>query len=138
MDARQENLARTCWAAAYDNTRTFPDIVATLAASGFEGYAVDYRRATARFYLCDGGSVEVATPVAAAAVSPRLDIPALKAAIAEAQTLAPGYTYGGFCEKAKAAACMGYLVSFPGRRAVYFGRDGELHVEHFPNPRDEQ
>jgi len=31
-----------------------------------------------------------------------------------------------------AAGCTGYLVSFPGQRAVYFGRTGETHVEHFP------
>ena len=35
-------------------------------------------------------------------------------------------------ERAKRAGCAGYLVSFPGRRAVYFGRTGETHVELFP------
>ncbi len=44
----------------------------------------------------------------------------------------PGYTYRGFCEKAAAAGCAGYLVSFSGRRALYFGRDGATHVEPFP------
>lgn len=31
-----------------------------------------------------------------------------------------------------AAGFEGYLVSLPGRRAVYFGRTAETHVEHFP------
>jgi hypothetical protein len=26
----------------------------------------------------------------------------------------------------------GYLVSFPGRRVLYFGRTGETHAEHLP------
>lgn len=134
MEAHQERLARECWASAYDNTRTFPEIVAALAAVGFETYAVDFRRAVATFYLADGGSVEVATPRAATPVSDALDTQALIAAIRQAQTLAPGYTYGGFCEMAKAAGCLGYLVSFPGRRAIYLGRDGGLHVERFPEP----
>ena len=42
------------------------------------------------------------------------------------------YSYVAFSEKAKAAGCAGYLVSFPGRRVVYFGRTAETHVEHFP------
>ena len=42
------------------------------------------------------------------------------------------YSYRGFCEKAKEAGCAGYLVSFLGRRVVYFGRTAETHVEHSP------
>mgnify|MGYP000402610447 CR=1 FL=1 len=34
--------------------------------------------------------------------------------------------------KAKAAGCAGYMVSFLGKRVVYFGRTAEVHVEHFP------
>lgn len=39
----------------------------------------------------------------------------------------------GFCRKVAAAGCAGYVVSFPGRRAVYMGRTGETHVETFPD-----
>jgi uncharacterized protein YbcV (DUF1398 family) len=49
-----------------------------------------------------------------------------------AQANPADYSYVAFCEKAKAAGCAGYLVSFPGRRVVYFGRTAEIHVEHFP------
>lgn len=54
------------------------------------------------------------------------------AAIREAQSLVPGYTYRGFCAKARAAGCAGYIVSFLGRRAVYFGRTAETLTEPFP------
>ncbi len=50
----------------------------------------------------------------------------------EAQAKAAGYSYAGFCATVAAAGCAGYLVSFPGRRVVYFGRTAETHVEHFP------
>lgn len=53
------------------------------------------------------------------------------AAIREAQALVPGYTYKGFCAKARAAGCAGYIVSFLGR-AVYFGRTAETLTEPFP------
>jgi uncharacterized protein YbcV (DUF1398 family) len=56
----------------------------------------------------------------------------IKDAIREAQALVPAYTYKGFCDKIKRAGCAGYLVSFLGRRVLYFGRTAETHVEHFP------
>lgn len=34
--------------------------------------------------------------------------------------------------KLMAAGCAGYLVSFLGRRVVYFGRTAEIHIEEFP------
>jgi hypothetical protein len=52
--------------------------------------------------------------------------------VREAQRKAPGYTYVSFSEKVKAAGCAAYMVSFLGRRVVYFGRTAETHVEHFP------
>lgn len=44
----------------------------------------------------------------------------------------PGYSYKGFRKKVMAAGCVGYTVSFIGKRAVYYGRTAETHVEHFP------
>ena len=40
-----------------------------------------------------------------------------------------GYTYKGFCEKAVQAGCAGYIVSFAGRCALYFGRTAQTHTE---------
>jgi uncharacterized protein YbcV (DUF1398 family) len=57
---------------------------------------------------------------------------AVQTAIKEAQQLIPGYTYAGFCAKVAAAGCAGYMVSFIGRRAVYYARTAETHVEQFP------
>lgn len=132
MDVTPEAVARACLKGAEENTMTFPEIVATLHDAGFESYLVDFRRATTTYYrpadaaLVLGGH-EDDTPITAT-----LDSQALAAAIREAQMLVPGYSYIGFCRKARQAGCAGYLVSFPGRRALYFGRMGETHVEHFP------
>ena len=41
-------------------------------------------------------------------------------------------TYKAFCERIAEAGCVGYHVSLAGRRAVYYGRTGENHVELFP------
>jgi len=133
MDHRRKAAAEACLAGAEANTITFPEIVSMLIREGFEGYAIDFRRCSAIYYLPDGDSVECPThridhPVAAA-----FDQPLLQAAIREAQQLVPGYTYKGFCEKAASAGCAGYIVSFSGRRVLYYGRTAETHVELFPD-----
>jgi uncharacterized protein YbcV (DUF1398 family) len=135
MDTQQKTLAQNCKDAAENDTMTFPAIVGALIEAGFESYAVDFRRRTAIYYLPNDESVELTTHETAVPVAATFDAGALQAAIREAQTLAPGYTYWGFCAKAKAAGCAGYLVSFSGKRAVYFGRTGETHVEYFPSSR---
>ena len=49
-----------------------------------------------------------------------------------AQANPPDYSYEAFCKNVKAFGCAGYMVSFSGRRVLYFGRTAETHVEHFP------
>lgn len=132
MDDRRISVAKACLDGAEGNTMTFPEIVRTLIEEGFEGYAIDFRRAAATYYLPDGGSVDLPTHRIDAPVAAALDAASLRAAIREAQRLAPGYTYKGFCAKAASAGCAGYVVSFSGRRALYFGRTAETHTEHFP------
>ncbi|MFO1026381.1 MAG: DUF1398 family protein [Acetobacteraceae bacterium] len=132
MDAHLAEIAETCLHGAEADSMTFPQIVGTLMQAGFESYAVDFRRATATYYLPEGDSIVLATHRSATPVAATLDVAAVQAAIREAQQLVPGYTYSGFCTKVMAAGCAGYIVSFSGSRAVYFGRTAETHVEHFP------
>lgn len=133
MDDRRQAAAKACLDGAEANTMTFPQIVGTLMREGFEGYMIDFRRAVAIYYLPDGDSVEISTHRVDAPVAPTFDVVPIQAAIREAQQLVPGYTYGGFCQKVASAGCAGYIVSFSGRRVLYFGRTAETHVEHFPN-----
>jgi uncharacterized protein YbcV (DUF1398 family) len=132
MDSRLTEIAQMCLNGAQNNTMTFPQIVGALMREGFESYTIDYRRATAIYFLPDGDSVLLSTHRGDGQVAAAMDIVAVQAAIREAQRLAPGYTYAGFCNKVMAAGCAGYIVSFTGQRAVYFGRTAEIHVEHFP------
>jgi uncharacterized protein YbcV (DUF1398 family) len=125
--------ARACLEGAETNMMTFPQIIGTLMQEGFESYEINFRRETAIYYLTDGTSIELPTHKGSTPVAPVLDATALQGAIKEAQQLVAGYTYKGFCEKAKAAGCAGYIVSLSGRRALYIGRDAATHVELFPN-----
>lgn len=132
MNEEQRVTAQHCSDAAYAGTMDFPTIVRTLIEAGFEGYDVDYRRAISTYFLPSGESVEIATPRSNAGVAAEFRAADVERAVREAQSAVPGYTYVGFCQKVKAAGCAGYMVSFLGKRVVYFGRTAETHVEHFP------
>jgi uncharacterized protein YbcV (DUF1398 family) len=133
MNDHNERIAQTCLEGAEGDTMTFPQIVGTLMQEGFEGYMIDFRRATATYYLADGENIVLTTHGNTSAIAATFDVAAIRAAIKEAQQLVPGYTYIGFCKKVAAAGCAGYIVSFSGRRVLYIGRTAETHVEHFPD-----
>ncbi len=124
--------AQRCLDGAQAGTMDFPTIVQTLMQVGLEGYDVDYRRATAVYFHSDGTSIDLRLHPSPGAVAAEFTASSVAQAVREAQQKLPGYTYAGFCEKVKAAGCAGYMVSFRGRRVLYFGRTAETHVEHFP------
>jgi uncharacterized protein YbcV (DUF1398 family) len=132
MDAQQRSVAQTCLNAAYEGSMSFPEIVGALRNAGFEGYDVDYRRNTTTYYLPDGGSVVFDNVKTPGAVAARFSSDGVAACVREAQANGPDYTYRRFCEKVKGFGCAGYLVSFLGRRVLYYGRTAETHVELFP------
>jgi uncharacterized protein YbcV (DUF1398 family) len=132
MDEGLVGTAQKCLSAAYEGTLDFPTIVRTLVEAGFEGYEVDYRRGKTIYFASSGESVELAMPTTAGAVAAEFKAGLVEQAVREAQNKVLGYTYPGFCTKVKAAGCAGYMVSFPGKRVLYFGRTAETHVEHFP------
>lgn len=132
MNAQPMEIAESCLRGAESDSMSFPEIVGKLMQAGFESYAIDFRRATATYYLTDGESVVFSTHRLEARIAPTLDTNIVRTAIREAQQSAPGYTYLGFCTKVMAGGCAGYVVSFSGRRAVYFGRTAETHIEPFP------
>lgn len=133
MSPHLQQIARESIAAAESGAQNFPQIVGRLIAAGFEGYQVDLRAGTATYYLPSGEAITVPAGSPPLSDAPRFDQGAVVSAIREAQQDAPGYTYAGFCAKVAQAGCVGYLVSFPGRRVVYLGRTGETHTEHFPS-----
>lgn len=132
MDAERIAIATACLNAAHDGSLSFPEIIGKLVDAGFEGYAVDYRRNSQTFYLPDGDNIELAMPHFTGPVAAIFDSAQVAALVRWAQAGGPDYSYAAFCEKATAAGCAGYLVSFLGRRVVYYGRTAETHVELFP------
>jgi uncharacterized protein YbcV (DUF1398 family) len=132
MNEASKAIAQQCMDAVYGGTMNFPEIVGMLINNGFESYHVDYLRGTATYYLPDGDNIELTTPPHDDHVAEAFDVAVIQSAIKEAQQQVEGYTYKDFCNKVMAAGCAGYIVSFLGKRVLYFGRTAETHVEYFP------
>lgn len=132
MNETSKAIAQQCMDAAYGGTMSFPEIAGVLIKNGFESYHVDFLRSTSTYYLVDGGNVELTTPDHDGPVAEEFAATVIQASIKEAQQHVEGYTYKSFCKKVMAAGCAGYIVSFLGKRVLYFGRTAETHVEHFP------
>jgi uncharacterized protein YbcV (DUF1398 family) len=133
VNAQMEAVAHKCLEGAESNRMTFPQVVATLMGAGFEGYSVDFRRGMVAYYSPSGENIEFSGAKPHLPVAANFDATAVKEAIREAQSLVPGYTYQGFIAKVAGAGCAGYMVSFLGRRVLYFARSAETHVEYFLN-----
>lgn len=132
MNAERTAIAETCLNAAHDGSLGFPEIIGMLLEAGFEGYSVDYRRNSQTCYHSDGDTIELAMPHSHGAVAAAFDSGGVEALVRWAQANPTDYSYVAFSAKVKAAGCAGYLVSFPGRRVVYYGRTAETHLEMFP------
>jgi uncharacterized protein YbcV (DUF1398 family) len=135
MDANWKDIARATLDSAESDTMTFPESVKLLTDGCFDGYAVDFRRATRIYYRPNGETLELKTAPTSVPVAERFDSGRVREAIREAQAQLPGYSYKSFCNKVAGAGCAGYIVSFPGQRVLYYGRDCETHIEYFPDTR---
>ena len=131
MNANWQDVARATLEGSESGAMTFPESVRLLMETGFDGYAVDFRRSIRSYYRLDGEAIALETE-RTAPVAGRFDAAMIKEALREAQALVPGYTYQGFCAKVAGAGCAGYLVSLTGKRVLYYGRTGETHTEYFP------
>jgi uncharacterized protein YbcV (DUF1398 family) len=82
------------------------------------------------YYMPDGESLVVSTPHVSEPIAESFSPSADEAAIREVQRGEIVYTE--LLQKTKAAGCVGYFVQIAGRRVLYFGRNGDIHVEPFP------
>ena len=109
---------------------TFPDVVRTLILANCEGYLKDLASGTVTFYMADGATHTERLSLTLPAIPETFDQPALVDAIRAAQR--DEIRYPEFILRAVRAGTAAYRVCITGARAVYLGRKGDLHVEHFP------
>lgn len=131
MDAEVADQIQRCSEASLAGKMSFPEIVAQLTRVGVERYHADYSRSETTYYLADGESLVVPLAHAPHAIGVEFQQPAIAAAIRQSQR--NEHLYPDFLAKTMAAGCVGYFVQLAGRQAIYFGRNGESHVEPFPS-----
>lgn len=130
MDVNVRNVVRECSRASDENRESFPVIVSKLIEAGVERYHADLVRSEKTFYLPNGDSETVSNEAVDVTPAMSFSAPGVEAAVRAIQ--AGAIPYRTFCERVLAAGCVGYHVSIAGRRAVYYGRAGDSHVEWFP------
>lgn len=125
------NLINELGQATVTGSMPFPEIVGKLIATGVEYYHVDYASLQFHFYGTEGGVVVVPLLLGALQpIAPQLDKAALRAAIVDSQQ--NGQKFRDFSRRAVEAGVAGYFAFLSGKRVVYFGRQGDQHVEWFP------
>jgi len=132
MNEEQTQILEACVRGSLAGELTFPEIVVRLIGIGVERYHADYSRHEITYYFPDGDSLIVATTHPSHPTGTDFSASAVEAAVRQSQR--NEHTYLDFIHKTMAAGCVGYFVQITGRRVIYFGRNGESHVEHFPPP----
>src|ERR1043165_3986493 len=117
-----------CATSSKDGTAHFGQIVAALTEAGVESYQADYRLEQTTYYLPCGATHQVPLPAPDTSIAEAFDAEGIRAAIRGAQS--GRVLYPEFLRLSRAAGCTGYTVWIAGRHVSYFGRRGEVHVEH--------
>ena len=131
MNPSTADVIRDVAAQSSEGRMHFGQVVGTLAQAGVESYVVDYRSHRTSYYLPDGASCDIALDTPAVAIGRDFDRTAIQAAIRGSQQ--GRVKYPEFKRLSMAAGCIGYTVWIAGRHVCYFGRNGETHVERFPD-----
>jgi uncharacterized protein YbcV (DUF1398 family) len=130
MDAQVRDILLECTKASDEERVTFPEVVKKLIDAGVERYHADLLRSEKTYYLPNGESEVVPNDAIGIVPSQEFSAQGVDAAVRAIQ--AGKIQYKTFCERVATAGCVGYFVSIAGKRAVYYGRSGDSHVEWFP------
>jgi uncharacterized protein YbcV (DUF1398 family) len=129
-DAELETVLRDCTNGSDAERLSFPQVVGQLMAAGVERYRADLIRHEKTYYMPDGRSQVMNCALIPGEAALAFSAAGVDSAVRDIQ--AGRIAYREFCRRVMAAGCVDYIVSISGRRAVYFGRSGESHVEMFP------
>lgn len=113
---------------------TFPEVVERLLEAGVESYFADYVSGLQTFYMPGGETHVEKRTLPIVPVAAEFSKDGVVAAIRGAQ--ADRVRYPQFVKLTAGAGVAAYWVFLTGRRVVYFGRKGEMHIEEFSPVRD--
>lgn len=120
-----------CVAGSLAGTMSFPENVRLLLEEGVEWYSANLVFGMTTHYAADLSHHQIRwTDFETPAIAERFDADAVLAAIRASQ--AGQIKYREFLRRIAQAGTVYYTVHLQGRRAGYFGRHGEFHIENFP------
>ncbi len=129
-EANKSEMVREVLRETHAARKTFPEVVGTMLGAGVESYFVDLRRKEDVVYLGDDTVVTEPLDVEFGKVAPEFSKDGIVAAIRGAQK--DEIRYPEFLRRAAEAGVTAYWALLTGKRVIYFGRRGEMHVEWFP------
>lgn len=128
----QTDTIAQCMKLSFADT-PFPAVVERLAGAGVQGYTADLMSLRKTYYGLDGDTTDEPLPLTAfPAIADEFDSTAVAATVHAIQRGELGYAE--FLRRIMAAGCARYSVFIGGRKAMYFGRDGDFYTEPFPTP----
>lgn len=116
--------------ASLNSTMIFPQIVGLLIEEGIESYHVDLVRNENRYYKPNGESHVAEVKLQHSQARENFSAEQVNAAVRKVQ--AGNSNYKNFMQEISDAGCVYYITYLAGKKVIYFGRKGEMHVEHFP------
>ncbi|TGN19996.1 DUF1398 family protein [Leptospira idonii] len=109
---------------------TFPQVVGILLQEGIESYHVDYVRSENRYYTSEGETHLEPVPHDFSAAALEFSAEDVRKTIKRVQ--AGEINYIEFSKEVLKAGCVYYIAYLKGKKVIYFGREGEFHIEEFP------
>jgi uncharacterized protein YbcV (DUF1398 family) len=130
MKPEAAKVIQECATLSIEGKISFGDVVRRLMAIGLERYHADYTRHESTYYMPDGDSMVVQVTHPPQPIAQAFSAAGVESAVRQAQR--GEIFYPEFLKQTFAAGCVGYFVQITGRQVIYFGRNGEQHIEKFP------
>lgn len=130
MNAINERIIRETFKASHEGRAHFGWVVETLLGIGVQSYQVDYRARRTTYYVADE-ALTIEDDAPEEAIADHFDKAALQTAILGSQQ--GKVMYPEFRRLSQAAGCVCYNVWLSGRHVSYSGRNGDAHIERFPD-----
>jgi uncharacterized protein YbcV (DUF1398 family) len=109
----------------------FPQVVQKLVGAGVKSYNADLAKLRNTYYGSGDEAYDEALPLEdGPAIAPAFDASAVATTVKSIQRGEIGYAE--FLRRIMMSGCSHYEVFIAGRKAMYFGRDGDFYTEPFP------
>jgi uncharacterized protein YbcV (DUF1398 family) len=130
MNTNIKEVIEKCAHESHAGLLTFPEVLSRLMTVGVESYFADYRNQSTTYYLSSNEAYTVSMTMPSIEIPITFNKESVVSAIRGAQS--DMVRYPEFLKLTMSAGCVGYMVWITGKYVSYFGRQGEAHIEHFP------